>query len=261
MEGFLFCKPTSVLFLTDMSSKSTDPAIAIYRTGYSLLGIFLAINLFNFLPLKIGDPGWLQKVTENFQYLGIIALVGALLISSSRLFSNFDNLDSRYIVERIRLVRKICKFAFIGWLLLIPLQTWSGFKVIRQIQSNERMETKKLYNLRNQFKSLTTEQDLRNLINQQPGTPPIPDKLPISFENFQKKFVQRIDEQIKRIETLAEENNSARMQRWIADLAKQVIINIFLATGFRSIGQTRNNNRIFKASNSDQSIEDLDLQI
>ena len=150
---------------------STDPALAGVLEAFSLglLGIFMAAVLVGAWPPKILDPQWQLGLTADLINNGSLALVGALL---TPLALAFDPGSDRLRARR-NAFRQWALAAAIGFLLLIPLQAWAGWKLYSTVSSNVEQRSsqsaRKLADIRQAIATATSTQDIQARLQQVAG--------------------------------------------------------------------------------------------
>jgi signal transduction histidine kinase len=148
---------------TPTSAIAPNPSLARLLAALSivLLVVFLAAVLTTALPPKLLDPQWqLQFATTVISY-ATLPLIGALLLP---LALTFDPANHR-LRARWQAFRRWALAAALGFLLLIPLQGFAGWKFYRTVTVSQEQQTtqssQKLAELRQAISSATTHQELQ----------------------------------------------------------------------------------------------------
>jgi hypothetical protein len=102
-----------------------DLADPLKWIGISLLGIYVATAVAAVLPVKLMDPIWINRICGSirggvsFPLIAMaLIMIGAYLQRTGKeppMVTNF---------------RRLCSWAAFGFLLMIPLQSWAGQKLI-----------------------------------------------------------------------------------------------------------------------------------
>jgi hypothetical protein len=102
-----------------------DLADPLKWIGIGLLGIYVATAVAAVLPVKLMDPIWINRICGSirggvsFPLIAMaLIMIGAYLQRTGKeppMVTNF---------------RRLCSWAAFGFLLMIPLQSWAGQKLI-----------------------------------------------------------------------------------------------------------------------------------
>jgi len=131
-----------------------------------LVMVFLASVLTTALPPKLLDPQWqLQFATTLISY-ATLALVGALLLP----LAVWVDPDNQRLRARRNALRRWALAAAVGFLLLVPLQGWAGWRFYSTATSNQQRQlsqaSQKLADLRQAISSATSHQELQARVQQ-----------------------------------------------------------------------------------------------
>jgi hypothetical protein len=126
-----------------------------------LLVVFLAAVLTTALPPKLLEPQWQLQLIAVLVNSASLALIGALLLP---LALGFDP-DNQSLRARRNACRRWALAAAIGFLLLLPLQAYAGWRFYSSVTVNQQQQTsqssQKLADLRQAISSATTHQELQ----------------------------------------------------------------------------------------------------
>jgi len=150
---------------------STDPSLAAVLAALSLalLGCFLVAVVFGAWPANHQDPQWQLGLIADLISKAPLALLGALLTPLALTFHpGNDSLRARRDA-----FRKWALAASIGFLLLIPLQIYAGWKLYRTSSSKAEQEISKysikLGELRQTIASVSSSQEIQAKLQQLAG--------------------------------------------------------------------------------------------
>nr|WP_286194616.1 HpsJ family protein [Synechococcus sp. CCY 0621] len=142
---------------------SPNPTLARLLAPLSivLLVVFLAAVLTTALPPRLLDPQWQLQAIAVLVNSASLALIGALLLPLA-VWVDADN-------QRLRARRNACRrwalAAAIGFLLLIPLQGYAGWRAYSTITGSRQQQisqsTQRLDDLRQTIRSATSHQELQ----------------------------------------------------------------------------------------------------
>lgn len=113
--------------------------VHLYAVALVLVGVFLALVLNTSLPLRPGDPRWLQQLIQVLLSQGWLPLIGLVLMH----LAVFINPDSSRLSNRRDRYTQLAWIAALGFLLLVPLQlacSWGSLNVIATRQEQQRSQ-------------------------------------------------------------------------------------------------------------------------
>ena len=115
--------------------RSLELGFVLFWVALALLGIYSVTVLAAALPIHILQPSWIERICGSLRggvSFPLIAL--ALLVIGDQASASAD--EGR-LVSRLRYWA--C-FAALGFVLMIPLQTWAGIGVVQQFAKNEKAQ-------------------------------------------------------------------------------------------------------------------------
>jgi len=214
--------------------RSRDAASILQWAGIALLGIFLTLLVSSAWPLALLQPAWLQKMSDIIQNLGVNALVGAVLL----VLAQFLNPKEVALEQRVRLMRRLASWAAIGFVLLIPLQAYSGVTLLRNRTRQESRELAQIEQATKAIEAATTETELRTAIGRFPGSPPnLPARFNQPFGELRDRLADQLRPRLKEAEARLTEARRNRWQAWLKKWLRDGVYSLFLALGFAAIGQ------------------------
>jgi hypothetical protein len=229
-QGFL---PMADLELA-AGQRSRDAAAVLQWAGIALLGMFLAQVVASAWPIALLQPAWLERMGEALQNLGVNSLVGAVLLVLARLLDQkHDTLE-----RRVRLVRRLASWAALGFLLLIPLQAFTGVRLLGDRTRQENSELARIEQATKAIEAATTEAELRAAIGRFPGAPlNLPASLNQPFAELRDRLSDQLRPRLKQAEASLAEARAGRWQAWLRKWLRGGVLSLFLALGFAAIGQ------------------------
>lgn len=201
--------------------------------GTALIGVFGATVLAGMVPLALLLPTWQAKVTGLILSVAPLAGIGSILIL---LAHQLDD-DSDELEKWARRLRLWAIPAAIGFFLLVPLQTYNGYKLIRIASGEDRQAIAPFEKALGAVQSAKNEDDLRAAVSQIPGTPPSLGRLTIPLSQAKQLISTRLNGQIKKLDNQAEERNAARWQQSLIGWAKNVLISLGYGAGFAEVAR------------------------
>jgi hypothetical protein len=206
-------------------------ACSLYVSGASLIGIFACIAIISRLPIDIFSPIWQQGLVGSLQSGGVYLLLGVcLLFVANALTPGITNLRS---------IRKICRLIAICWLILIPLQLWSGVKALQGVHAQQNQLAGKYGAIARSLASVAGEAELRDMIAKIPEAPQLPSSLGSDFPKLKSQLVADFNATAARIREEAGKAHRDRIQEWLLSTAKVIVTSLFYALAFSALSGAR----------------------
>lgn len=213
--------------------KSNATPNALFWMGIALIGAFSAAMLAGMFPLGLLLPTWQQKISNLILATAHLAGIGAVLIL---LAQQLDN-DSEELEQWVNRLRLLAIPAAIGFFLLLPLQTYNGYKLLRIASGEERQAIGQLQKTLASIQSAQNEEALRAAVSQIPGAPSSIGKMTIPLSEAKVIMAERLNGQIKKLDNLAEERNASRWQNNLIGWARSCLISLCYGAGFAEIAR------------------------
>lgn len=206
---------------------------ALFWMGAALIGVFSATVLAGMLPLGLLLSAWQVRVGNlilaNAGYAGI----GALLILLAQQLDD-DSMELEKCVGRLRV---LAIPAAIGFFLLVPLQTYNGYKLLRIASGEDIQAIGQFQKTLALIQSAQNEEELRAAVSQVPGSPRNIGKLNIPLPQAREQISARLSGQIKKLENQAEERNASRWQSSLISWGRNSLISLLYGMGFAEIAR------------------------
>jgi len=211
-----------------------DTANALKWASIALIGIFIASVISVILPIQLLNPVWQDKLINSIRGGASFPLEGVVfMMLASVLSPNDPNLSKD--LKRVRKFAAAMSFIF---LLMVPLQLYTGLKVISGRATSEFESLAVLKNGASAIDKSISEADFRAALGSIPGAPPLPaTKLTEPIPALKANVLQQINPQIKRLETLIEEQRRKRTELFIGFSIRDVFICLLYALAFGAMAR------------------------
>jgi hypothetical protein len=222
-----------------------EAAKILLWAGLSLILVFVVSVLAAAYPLALASAQWRQELCGQLRGAASFPLVGALMMLIAL------QLDSELppLAQWLRLFRRLCLLASLGYLWLIPLQTQAALGVARSATSQERLALQSLSRNIQAVRNADTEATLRQAISTLPGAPPMGDRsFGDRFPAVRRRLLEQLEPQLKGIEAGIAERNRARIMEGLQSWIRDGLISACYAFGFAGLG---------KAGDKDPSLLDF----
>ena len=212
-----------------------DAVRASSVVGLVSIGLGLLVLVFGSFPVRLLDPVWQLQLSGALTAAGFSLLVGTLLICTASAFSA----ASTPIGGNVKLLRPICTWVAVLYLVLIPIQLYAGVRVLRQKSSEEDRTAASWKKFKRQLEATSNEQELRSLLGQLPQPINLPAKLDQPFTPFKRRIVAEADSRFNALAYQTGQARSQRLQAFICEAANNSLKSLLFATGFAAFAQGR----------------------
>ena len=211
-----------------------EVAIALNWGAILLFVLFLIGILGSAWPVRLVNPLWLQSVGDKLLASGPIAMVGAVLLLLAKLLDP----ESAPIGRRVALLRRLSFWIAFGFLLLIPLQIYSGISLLRQFRANDTRELNAYIATTRAIESARSYDDILRAMRLLPGqAPALPASIDVPLDVVKTKLSNDLNPFIKRYQNEADAMGMKRLNDWFVQLARNVIAAMLLFFSFAAIGK------------------------
>ena len=230
---------------------SSQIADCLQWVGYALILVFLAQLVAALFPVALLQPQWIVRMSATLRGTASLPLLGTVLLLLANMIDGSVSPSSR----QLTLIRRIATLAAIGFLLLIPLQSYGTVRTINAQVQERQGQLKQVVSAANQLQNAKTEQELREAIRAIPGGEQLANRpLGADVQTVKTFLLERIRPTVKRLENQLKENQSKALQNLVIPLLRDGVISLAYALGFAGMGYNKLGRptplrRLFKASN------------
>jgi hypothetical protein len=217
------------------SRRDQDLADLLRWIGVVLLATFVVTVLASLFPPKLRDAEWLEAVLAALRGGGGLPLIGVGLILLAAHLR--DRTKESFSITSLR---RLCSWVAIAYLLLIPLQCWSGQRLVKQKAWLEGVDVNPMLQSLRSLYAASSSEDLAAIIK---GNPGVNVDSASSIKNDPIKVRDRL---ISEIEPKVRERQAVIKLRtkelwrngWIA-IVRDGFMALLSAIGFASIGRSK----------------------
>jgi hypothetical protein len=224
-----------------MQGISKDLRRILVAVGISFLGTYVVTLAASALPLKLLQPDWIAnfcRVTVEASSFPLTALVFIVFAEDRKAAATElgPPLSEPRIVTNLR---KLALFVALGFLLIIPLQTWAGVSTLKQIARTEQDGLKPYVKALDLIRIAETPEAMLFALGSLPGSPANvqTSQLRGSVDEARAQMIAQIEPQIKARRLQLQVLNAQRWKQGILAWLRQGFLAIFAAVGFAAIGR------------------------
>jgi hypothetical protein len=215
---------------------SSQLADSLQWLSIALIVVFLAQVITALFPIAILQPEWMVRVSGTVRSTASLPLMAMGLM----MVAIMVDAEVTPISDHFRLIRRITTIAAIGFLLLIPLQSYGAVGIIRGQVQETQGQLKRLADAANQVQNSANEQQLRDAIRSIPGGEQLANRpLGADVQTIKTGLLGRLRPSIKRLENQLKENQNKAFQNAIAPLIRDGFVCLAYAIGFAGMGYAK----------------------
>ncbi len=204
------------------------------QVGFGLIGLFFAFLLKLLLPVALLQPAWQLQLANALRTTAIFPLLGALLLLLSLLLRS----QSRSLAAQVLWVRRLAFIAALGFVLLIPLQTYAGLKLLGAGNSGELRALRQVKAVAEEIRVANSEASMKLAISHLPGAPAqIQGSFTKPIAQVRAVVLEQLQPQIERADSRLAELRKLRLQGGLLGWITDGLAALALAVCFAAIGQ------------------------
>ncbi len=215
---------------------SSQLADSLQWVSCALVVVFLAQVITALFPFGLLQPDWMVRVSGTIRGTASLPLMALGLMMLAIMIDG----EVMPLSDHFRLVRRIATFAAIGFLLLIPLQSYGNLGIIRTQVQESQGQLKRLADAANQVQKASNEQQLRDAIRAIPGGEQLANRpLGADVQTIKTGLLARLRPSVKRLENQLKENQNKALQSTIGPLIRDGFVALAYAIGFAGMGYAK----------------------
>jgi hypothetical protein len=217
------------------SRRIQDLADPLKWIGLGLLGIYLATVVAAALPIKLLDPVWINQVCGSIRG-GVSFPLEAMALIMIGAYLQRTSKEPPLVTD----LRRLCSLVALGFVLMIPLQTWAGLQLIDRATENQQARIQPSDNALKAVYAATNGEQLLEAIRRIPGAPPnIGGRFEEPVSKVRERLIRELEPQVLQQkqqlnQVIAQIRRDSRIS-----LVRDAIVALFSALAFAAIGRTK----------------------
>jgi hypothetical protein len=204
--------------------------------SYGLILVFLAQVISTLFPIALLQPEWMLRVSGSLLATASLPIIALALI----MLANTIDKEVMPSSKHLKLFRRIATFAAIGFLLLIPLQTYATVVGSRSELQKGQAQLTRLVSAGDLVKNAGNEQELRNAIRAIPGAEEVALRpLGADVQTIKKALLDRLRESTNNLKKQLNEAQGKILANSIIPLLRDATIALGYAIGFAGMGYSQ----------------------
>ena len=203
--------------------------MGVATLAYTLITIF-----YSAWPIALLKPEWLERIVQIFRDSFMYLLVGLVLVAASPLLEP----ESVTLSKRVSLFRRLASWVAIGYLLLIPVQIYSGVKLLYIAEQKQAASLEQAREATKQIKTSTNWTELRRAWIEIPGKKQnLPQTITQPFGEVKDELVDFLNFRLNANQTNVERRSAELWQRWLTRTIATTLQMLAIFVVFAAIGR------------------------
>jgi hypothetical protein len=218
---------------------ASQMADSLQWLSFALILVFLTQVITTLFPIALLQPEWMVRFSGSLRGIASLPLMALGLIMLANMIDGKVMPSSSHL----KLFRRIASLAAIGFLLLIPLQTYGAVVGIRsQLQQNQ-AQLNSLAAAAELVENASDERQLRDAIRAIPGADGVADQpLGADVKTIKSALLNKLRESTAKLQTQLDDSKKKAIANIIPPLIRDAIISLAYAIGFAGMGYGQNGN-------------------
>ena len=218
---------------------ASQMADSLQWLSFALILVFLAQIITALFPVALLQPEWMVRFSGSLRGIASLPLMALGLIMLANMIDGKVMPSSSHL----RLLRRIASLAAIGFLLLIPLQTYGTVVGIRSQLQQGQAQLNSLTSAAVLVQNASNEPQLRDAIRAIPGADGVADQpLGADIKTIKSALLNKLRESTNSFQTQLNDSKTKAIQNIIPPLIRDAILSLAYAIGFAGMGYGRNGN-------------------
>ncbi|MFZ9753081.1 MAG: hypothetical protein ACO3B3_05970 [Cyanobium sp.] len=217
------------------SRRLIDLGMVLRWIGLALLGIYLVTVIAAALPVKLLDPAWINRICGSIRG-GVSFPLEALALLLIDAYLCHSGREPALVTD----FRRLCSWVAVGFVLMIPLQTWASQKLIVAAVDAQKARLEPAENAIKAVYAATDAEQLLAAIQRIPGAPPnIGGRFEEPVPKVRERLIAQIEPQVRQRQAeLKQLIGSIRSEGLTAQI-KDGLVAFFSSLAFAAIGRSK----------------------
>lgn len=218
---------------------ASQMADSLQWLSFALILVFLAQIITALFPIALLQPEWMVRFSGSLRGIASLPLMALGLIMLANMIDDKVMPSSSHL----QLLRRIASLAAIGFLLLIPLQSYGAVVGIRSQLQLVQGQLNSLTAAAELVQQASSEPQLRDAIRAIPGADGVADQpLGADVKTIKSALLNKLRESTNRLQTQLDDSKTKAIENIIPPLIRDAIISLAYAIGFAGMGYGQNGN-------------------
>jgi hypothetical protein len=218
---------------------ASQMADSLQWLSFALILVFLAQITTALFPIALLQPEWMVRFSGSLRGIASLPLMALGLIMLANMIDDKVMPSSSHL----QLLRRIASLAAIGFLLLIPLQSYGAVVGIRSQLQQVQGQLNSLTAAAELVQQASSEPQLRDAIRAIPGADGVADQpLGADVKTIKSALLNKLRESTNRLQTQLDDSKTKAIENIIPPLIRDAIISLAYAIGFAGMGYGQNGN-------------------
>jgi len=211
-----------------------DLSVVLPWIGIGLLGVYVTQVITTAVPLRLRDPAWINGISTILRGASSFPLEAMALILLGA-YLGLPAKEPRLITR----LRRLCSWVALGFLLLIPLQTWASQQLIEQTVAAQREQLQPAIQALKAIYAADNEEKLLGAIRTIPGAPPnINARLGEPYRAVRERLIGELEPQVRQREKLLKSAIGDTRNRGLKRQINEGLVALFTALAFAAVGRS-----------------------
>jgi hypothetical protein len=212
-----------------------DLADPLKWIGIGLLGIYVATVVAAALPVKLMDPIWINRICGSIRG-GVSFPLEAMALIMIGAYLQRTGKEPPMVTS----LRRLCSWVAVGFLLMIPLQSWAGLKLIDLAVKVQQSRIEPSQKALKAVYAATNAEQLLNAIRIIPGAPPnIGGRFDEPVPKVRERLISEIEPQVQQQKDQLKPLTEQIRRDGLISLAKDGIVGLVSSIAFAAIGRAK----------------------
>jgi hypothetical protein len=212
---------------------ASQMADSLQWLSFALILVFLAQIITALFPIALLQPEWMVRFSGSLRSIASLPLMALGLI----MLANMIDSNVMPSSSHLQFLRRIASLAALGFLLLIPLQTYGAVVGIRNQLQQGQAQLISLTAAAELVQNARNEPQLRDAIRAIPGADRVAERpMGADIKTIKSALLNKLQEATNTLQTQLNDSKTKAIQNIIPQLIRDAIVSLAYAIGFAGMG-------------------------